>query len=115
MQKSINKILCLLYAFMRAYIDNIVTNIYLFEKYVADLQAIFNFCIHFNILINLTKFFLNYPSIIFLGQYVNSFRLTIVKKKVAVVKIIEYLTMFDTLKYFLKLTKYLRSSIYYYI
>ena len=87
----------LLYIFVKAYIDNIVTGASLFEKYVANLQAIFNFCIQFNISIKSTKIFFNYFNVNFLGQHINSFNFTIVKNKILAIKAINYLITLNNL------------------
>lgn len=62
-QRSINNILRPLKEFVRVYIDDIVSRACFFSKHVVDLQAIFDLCIQYNILIKSTKVFLNYPSV----------------------------------------------------
>lgn len=114
-QKNINNILYPLRAFVRAYIKDIVIDAGWFEKHVADLQVIFNFFIQFNILIKLFKIFFNYPSINYLGQHINLLSLISAENKLAAVKTINYPIILGNLEYFLGLTKYLRSSMHYYI
>ena len=114
-QQSINNILRPLKEFVRAYIDNIISGACSFSRHVTNLQAIFDLCIQYNILIKLTKVFFNYSSINLLGQHVNSLGLITVKDKLAAIAAIEYLTMLGDLEYFLSLTSYLCLSVHCYM
>ena len=100
MQKSINNIFYLLYTFIKAYINYIMTSAHLFKKHIADLQSIFYFCTQFNISIKLTKIFFYYFSVNFLVQFMNLLGFTIVKNKITAVKVINNLATLSNLKYF---------------
>lgn len=88
------------------------------EKSLPDLFAkfhsLFHVFLHYNILIQPRKSYLNYPDVVWLDQQVNSLGLLTSKRKLKIVRRLRYLETLGALEYYLGLTKYLKSYIYYY-
>ena len=75
---------------------------------------LFEIFLHYNISIKPTKSFLNYPDVRFLGQRVNSFRLTTSDKKLKVICLLAYPDTLGALEYYLDLIGYLQNYIHFY-
>lgn len=82
----------------------------LFDK----LWTLFEIFFYYNIFIKHTKSYLNYLNIALFGQRVNSLGLTTLKEQLKVIHLLTFLDTLDSLKYFLDLTGYLQSYIYFY-
>ena len=100
--------------FIKVYINDIVSGIKLFEKYVGNLRELFNILIRYNIVISLKKTFLGYLSITLLGRKVNSLGLATSVDKLTVISKLSYPEILSKLKYYLGLIGYLRNYIYFY-
>ena len=62
----------------------------------------------------LIKIFLNYLNINLLNRKIDSFNIITTKNKFKIINDIIYLIIFDDLKHYFNLTKYLRSFVHYY-
>lgn len=81
---------------------------------LMKLRVLFEIFLCYNILIQPTKSYLNYPNIILLGQQINSLRLLTSKENLKAVRLLKYPKTLGALKYYLGLNGYLRSYIHYY-
>lgn len=99
---------------MRAYIDNIICGAKWLKDLLVKLCTLFEIFDIYNISIQPTKSFLNYLDMGFLGQRVNFLGLTIAKDKLQAIKLLTYPNILGALKYYLGLTGYLHSYIYFY-
>lgn len=98
----------------RAYVDDIICRAKSLDDLLVKLRTLFKIFFAYNISIQSTNLFLNYPDIGFLGQKVNSLGLTTAKDKLQAIKLLSYPDMLGTLEYYLGLTRYLCSYIYFY-
>lgn len=69
---------------------------------------------YYNISINPTKLYLNYPDVGLLGQRVNSLGLTTLEEKLRAIRLLTYPDTLKALEYYLGLTRYLQSYIHFY-
>lgn len=81
---------------------------------LTKLCILFDIFLHYNILIQPSKFHLNYPDIALLGRWVNFLGLSTFEEKLKVVYLLRYLETLVVLKNNLGLIRYLESYIYYY-
>ena len=79
------------------------------------MRELFAILVKWNVSLAPAKTFLGYPDVQLLGQRVNSLGLTTTTEKLAAIVKIQYPLIVSDLEYFLGLTGYLRSYIYYYI
>lgn len=80
----------------------------------TKLRILFNILLYYNISIQFTKFYLNYPNITLLGQCVISLGLFTFEKKLKTVHLLKYSQTLGALGYYLGFTRYLKSYIHYY-
>src|SRR6266536_3225372 len=99
-----DSILRLYKSFTRYYIDDIIIFSKIFEKYVKYLDTILRLFDRLRITIKEIKTFLNYPSIILLGQRVNGFDIIISKKRTAVIRNLTFLKILKDLEIYLNFT-----------
>lgn len=78
------------------------------------LYIFFKIFVTYNISIKLTKTYLNYLDIGLLGQRVNSLGLIIVDDKLRAIQLLHYLDTLGALEFYLSLTGYFCSYIYFY-
>ena len=97
-----------------AYVDDIVCGRRFLPNLLTKLRAFFDIFLRYNILIQPTKFYVNYPNVALLGQCVNSLRLSTSKEKLKAICLLKYPETLRALEYYLDLTRYLRSYIHYY-
>lgn len=76
-QCEIDNILCSVWSWAQAYIDDIKCEARSLPDLLDKLQTLFKYFVTYNISICLTKSFFNYPNVALLGQPVNSFDLMI--------------------------------------
>ena len=69
----------------------------------------------YNIIIILTKIYLNYFNINLLSRKVDFLKIIIIKNKLKAINKIFYFNILEDLKYYLNLIKYFRNSIHFYI
>lgn len=81
---------------------------------LTKLRVFFEIFLCYNISIQPTKSYLNYPNITLLSQRVNSLGLSTFEEKLKIVHLLKYPKTLAALEYYLGLTGYLRSSIHYY-
>lgn len=84
------------------------------QDLLTKLRILFNIFLHYNILIQSTISYLNYPNAALLKQRVNSLGLSTSEEKLKAVRLLKYPETLEALKYYYGLTRYLRSYIYYY-
>ncbi len=99
---------------VRAYINDIVYRVKLLLDLPDKLRILFEIFLAYNISINPTKSYFNYPDIVLLGHQVDSLGLTPSKQKLKTIKLLTYPDTLGALEYYLGLTGYLRSSIHFY-
>lgn len=99
---------------MQAYIDDIIGGTKLLSDLLNKLQTLFEIFLAYNISISPTKSYPNYTSIVFLGQQVNSLGLAILEQKFKAIKLLTFSNTLRVLEYYLSLTDYLKSYIYFY-
>ena len=68
----------------------------------------------YNIIITLTKIYLNYFNINLLRRKIDSLKIITVKNKLKIINKIFYFNIFNNLEYYLNLIKYFRNSIHFY-
>lgn len=81
---------------------------------LTKLRVFFKIFLRYNISIQPTKSYLNYPNVALLGQRVNSLGLLTSEEKLKAVHLLKYPKILAALEYHLGLTRYLRSYIHYY-
>ena len=81
---------------------------------LTKLRVLFDIFLRYNISIQSTKSYLNYPDVALLGQRVNSLGLSTSEEKLKAVHLLRYSETLGALEYYLGLTGYLRSYIHYY-
>ena len=113
-QREINNILREVREWACVYVDNIVCGGKSLLDLLIKLRVLFNIFLRYNISIQPTKSYLNYPNIALLRQCVNSLGLSTSKEKLKVVRLLKYPETLEALEYYLGLTGYLRSYIHYY-
>lgn len=113
-QREIDNILRSVRDWAHVYVDNIICGARSLNNLLSKLHILFEIFVTYNISIKLTKIFLNYPNIRLLNQKVNILGLTTAKKKLDAIRLLQYLLTVGVLEYYLGLTAYLRSYIYYY-
>ena len=97
--------------FAKAYIDNIVIYSKTLQDHLNHLRTIFQLYRERKISLSPTKSFLGYPSVILLGQRVDSLGLTTSEEKLAAISALSFPHSLRDLEIFLGLTGWLRSSI----
>ena len=110
-QRQTDKILRSYKHFAKAFIDDIVIFFKTLSEHLEHLRTIFRLVRNKRISIAPKKFFLGYPSIILLGQRVDSLGLTTFEEKIAVIKALRFPLSLRDLEIFLGMTGWLRSSI----
>ncbi len=113
-QREIDNILRNVRDWTKAYIDDIICGGTSLEDFLRKLRILFEIFLHYNISIKPTKSYLNYPDVGLLGQQVNSLGLITSDEKLKAVRLLRYPETLGALEYYLGLTGYLRSYIYFY-
>ena len=113
-QREIDNILQDVREWARAYVDDIVCGGRSLADLLAKLCILFDIFLRYNISIQPTKSYLNYPDVALLGQRVNSLGLTTSDEKLKAVRLLKYPETLGALEYYLGLTGYLRSYIHFY-
>lgn len=113
-QCIIDNILRTIKAWPQAYINDIVYGAKSLPDFLGKLRTLFEIFLAYNISISPTKSYFNYPHVVLLGQRVDSLGLTTSKQKLKAIKFLTYPNILGALKYYLGLTGYLRSYIYFY-
>lgn len=113
-QQEIDNILRDVREWARAYVNDILCGGRSLPDLFQKLRILFDIFLRYNIAIKPTKSYLNYPDVGLLGQRVNSLGLTTSDEKLKVVRLLRYSETLEALEYYLGLTGYLRSYIYFY-
>lgn len=113
-QWEIDNILQGIRAWARAYDDNIIYRARFFSDLLEKLRILFDIFFEYNISIKPTKSFFNYPNVGLLGQRINFLGLTNSQEKLWAIRHLTCPETLGALKYYLELTGYLRSYIYFY-
>ena len=114
-QRQIDGILRLHRDFAKTYVDDIVIFNKTFEKHLNHLHIIFELLDSKDITLSSKKSFLSYFTIIFLNQKVDAFDLIATKNKIDVIFRLNFFYKLSDLKLYLKLTKWLRDYIFWYV
>ena len=113
-QREIDNILRSVRDWAYAYVDDIICGARSLDELLSKLRILFEIFVAYNISIKPTKTFLNYPDVGLLGQEVNTLGLTTAKEKLDATRLLQYPLTVGALEYYLGLTGYLHSYIYYY-
>lgn len=113
-QHQMNRILWAFWAFVWAYVDDIVIFFKTLEKHLQYLQQVFSLFQSLGITLKLCKFYLEYSNITLLKQHVNALSLTTEKKKMKAITNIKFLSNLKELKVYLELMSWLQLYIPYY-
>ena len=111
-QCKIDNILRHIREWARTYVDDIVCGG--LANLLTKLCVFFDIFLRYNILIQLTKSYLNYPDVALLGQHINFLGLSTSEEKLKAVCLLKYPKTLEALEYYLGLTGYLRFYIHYY-
>ena len=98
----------------QAYIDDIVSGARSFAEHVANLRQLFTLLVTYNVSISSKKTFLGYLSVNLLGRKVDSLGLATSEDKLVAIRNLSYPITLEKLEYYLGLTGYLRTGVYYY-
>src|SRR6266498_4618098 len=96
-----DSILRLYKPFIRCYVDDIIIFSKIFEEYVKYLDIILGLFDRLGMTIKKIKTFLNYPSIILLGQRVNGFDIIISKERTTAIRNLAFSKILKDLKTYL--------------
>ena len=110
-QRQTDKLLRPLRAFVRAYLDDMVTFSATLDGHLSHLRKLFSLCREKRISLSPKKSFLGYPSIVLLGQRVDSLGLSTSEEKIAAITSLSFPKSLRDLEIFLGMTGWLRSSI----
>ena len=108
-QREIDNILREVWAWAQTYVDDIVYSAKSLPNLFSKLRELFDIFLRYNISIKPTKFFLNYPDVMLLGQKVNFLGLTTSNEKLKAIRFFAYPDTLRALEYYLGLTGYLQS------
>ena len=90
MQREIDNILQDVRDWAHAHVDDIICEAQLLDNLLVKLCTLFEIFVAYNISIQPTKLFLNYPDVGFLGQRVDSLGLMTAKDKLQAIKLLSY-------------------------
>ena len=113
-QREIDNILRDVWAWARAYVDDIICGAKSLPDLLDKLRVLFDIFLYYNICIKPTKSFLNYPDVALLGQRVNSLGLTTSEEKLKAIRLLTYPDTLGALEYYLGLTGYFCNYIHFY-
>ena len=113
-QREIDAILHAVSAWARVYIDDIVCRTTSVSDLFQKLRVLCEIFVAYNISIKPTKTYLNYPDVGLLGQQDNCLGLTTSDDKHGAIQLLCYPKTLGGLKYYLRLTGYLRSYLHFY-
>ena len=103
-QRQTDKILRPLRDFARAYVDDIITFSQTLSQHLNHLRQLFTLFRERRIYLNPKKTFLGYPSIILLGQRIDSLKLSTSEEKLATISALRFPRILRELETFLGLT-----------
>jgi hypothetical protein len=103
-QRIIDIILRLYCQFTRYYIDEIII-FKIFKEYIEYLNIIFELFNYIGITFKNSKIYLDYFSIILLGQRVDDLNITCVENRIAILKNLQFLQILKNLEKYLQIIK----------
>ena len=98
----------------KAYVDDVVTETFTFQKHLSDLRELFTLFREYNISISPSKAFLDYPNVNLLEQKVNSLGLATSEEKLKAISRLQYPKTLGDLKHYLGFIGYLRQYVHFY-
>ena len=101
--------------YVRAYVNDIMIFNKILKKHVQHLHAIFNLLNFKEIMLSFKKSFLNYSIVILLRQKIDVFDFIVAADKIIAIQKLNFSYTLTNLKLYLKLTKYFRNYVFYYI
>ena len=110
-QRQTDKLLRPYKDFAKAYVDDMVIYSRTLAEHLSHLRQIFELYRQRRISLSPTKSFLGYPSVVLLGQRVDSLGLSTSEEKIAAISALTFPQSLRDLEIFLGLTGWLRSSI----
>ena len=110
-QRQTDKILRPIRDFAKAYVDDMIAFSKTLSQHLGHLRTMFSLFRERRISLNPKKSFLGYPSVILLGQRVDSLGLSTSEEKLAAITSLRFPQSLRELETFLGLTGWLRSSI----
>ena len=103
-QRMMDSILRLYKSFARCYVDDIVIFFKIFEKHIEYLNTILGLFDRLNVTLKDIKTFLDYLSIILLGQRVDNFKILTFEKYIAVIRNLIFPQILKELEIYLDFT-----------
>lgn len=113
-QRQTDKLLRPLQGFAKAYVDDMITYSKTLEEHIDHLRRLFRLCREKRITLSPTKSFLGYPSVMLLGQRVDSLGMSTSAEKIRAIQALIFPANLRDLEIYLGLTGWLRSSIHRY-
>ena len=110
-QRQTDKLLRPYKDFAKAYVDDMVVYSKTLEEHLNHLHQIFSLYRERRVSLSPAKSFLGYPSVVLLGQRVDSLGLSTSEEKIAAISALQFPYSLRDLEIFLGLTGWLRSSI----
>ena len=110
-QRQTDAMLRPLRKFARAFVDDIVVFSHTLTEHLEHLNQLFSLLRAKNVSLAPTKSFLGYPSVMLLGQRVDSLGMTTAEEKIQAITALKFPRTLRELETFLGLTGWLRSSI----
>ena len=110
-QRQTDTMLRPLRAFARVFVDDIIIFSHTLEEHVQHLGQLFTLLRSKNVSLAPTKSYLGYPSVLLLGQRVDSLGITTAEEKIRAITALKFSSTLRELETFLGLTSWLRASI----
>ena len=101
--------------FVKTYVNDIIIFLKTLHEHIEHLHQMFQFFKEKRVNLIFNKSFIDYSSIQFLNQKINSLNFIILKKKVATIATLKFLKSLNNLNYFLNLIDWLRHCVHEYI
>ena len=101
--------------FSKTYVHDVVIFDQILKNHVQHLYHVFKFFDKMNTVLKLSKSYIGYPSVTFVGQRTNNFGLNISADKFKIIKTIKFPTKFKDFETYIGQIIYLRNYTLYYI
>ena len=99
----------------KAYVNDIVIFSKILKKHKKHLHAVFDLLNAKEMILSLKKFFIKYLIVTFLNQKIDAFDLIMIINKIDVIKRLDFPYTLTDLELYLRLTKYLRTYVLFYV
>ena len=110
-QRQIDGLLKFFRMFAKIYVDDVVIfNQTLKKKHAQHLNHVFNFFDKMNIILKPSKSYIEYPSIVLLGQKIDNFGFSTSADKLEIFRTINFPVKLKNLEIYIGMTNYLRNT-----